>query len=99
MWADIRPDAMKLIASGQAAQARNIADRLHVLPKGRKTPSPTRRSSYLEDNAAALALASSAGTILQRMSGNMPPISTLETPDGPQSTLFEYLPSPLHRSN
>ena len=55
MWADIRPDAMKSIASGQAAQARNIADRLHVLPKGRKTPSPTRRSSVLEDNAAALA--------------------------------------------
>lgn len=99
MWADIRPDAMKSIASGQAAQARNIADRLHVLPKGRKTPSPTRRSSYLEDNAAALALASSAGTILQRMSGNMPPVSTLETPDGAQTALFEYLPSPLHRSN
>jgi osomolarity two-component system response regulator SSK1 len=102
MWADIRPDAMKSIASGQAAQARNIADRLHVLPKGRKTPSPTRRSSVLEDNAAALALASSAGTILQRVSGNMqfsPPISTLETADGPQSALFEYLPSSLHRSN
>ena len=99
MWADIRPDAMKSITSGQAAQARNIADRLHVLPKGRRTPSPTRRSSVLEDNAAALALASSAGTIPQRKSGNVqfsPPISTLETPDGPQS---EYLPSPLHRSN
>ena len=99
MWADIRPDAMKSITSGQAAQARNIADRLHVLPKGRKTPSPTRRSSVLEDNAAALALASSAGTILQRLSGNTqfpPPISTLETPDTPQSA---YLPSPLHRSN
>ena len=36
------------------------------------------------------------------MNGNMqfsPSISTLETPDRPQSTLFEYLPSPLHRSN
>jgi len=102
MWADIRPDAMKSITSGQAAQARNIADRLHVLPKGRKTPSPTRRSSVLEDNAAALALASSAGTIPSRLSSNMqfpPPISTLETLDGPQSALFEYLPSPFHRSN
>ena len=100
MWADIRPDAMKSMTSGQAAQARNIADRLHVLPKERKTPSPTRRSSVLEDNAAALALASSAGTILQRLGGNMqfsPPISALETPDGPQSALF--LPSPPHRSN
>jgi osomolarity two-component system response regulator SSK1 len=101
MWADIRPDAMKSIASGQAAQARNIADRLHVLPKGRRTPSPTRRSSVLEDNAAALALASSAGTILQRLSGNMqfpPPISNFETTDRPQ-TFFEYLPSPFHRPN
>ena len=61
MLADIRPDAMKSMASGQAAQARNIADRLHVLPKGLKTP-PTPRSSVLEDNAAALVLASSAGT-------------------------------------
>ena len=62
MLADIRPDAMKSMASGQAAQARNIAYQLHVLPKGRKTPSPTHRSSVLEDNAAALVLASSAGT-------------------------------------
>ena len=103
MWADIRPDAMKSMASGQAAQARNIADRLHVLPKGRKTPSPTRRStSVLEDNAAALALASSAGTILQRLNGNMqfsPSFSNLEILDGPQSALSEHLPSPLHRSN
>lgn len=99
MWADIRPDGMKSMASGQAAQAKHIADRLHVSPKERKkTPSPTRRStSVLEDNAAALALAASAGTILQRRSGNIP-ISTFETPDGPQSALFEYLPSPLHRS-
>ena len=36
MLADIRPDAMKSMASGQAAQARNIAYQLHVLPKGRK---------------------------------------------------------------
>jgi len=103
MWADIRPDAMKSMASGQAAQARNIADRLHVLPKRGKTPSPTRRStSVLEDNAAALALASSAGTIPQRLSGNVqfsPPFSNLETPDGPQSALFEFLPSPFHKSN
>ena len=62
MLADIRPDAMKSMASGQAAQARNIAYQLHVLPKRRKTPSPTHRSSVLEDNAAALVLASSAGT-------------------------------------
>ena len=62
MLADIRPDAMKSMASGQAAQARNIVDRLHVLPKGRKTLSPTHRSSILEDNAAVLVLASSAAS-------------------------------------
>jgi osomolarity two-component system, response regulator SSK1 len=96
MWADIRPDAL---TSGQAAQARNIADRLHVPPKGRKTPSPTRRStSALEDSAAALALASSAG-ILQRLGGQFSPSSsTFETPDGPQSILFDYLHLPVQRS-
>ncbi|KAJ3517555.1 hypothetical protein NLJ89_g417 [Agrocybe chaxingu] len=62
MWADIRPDAVRSLASGQAAQARSVAERLHV-PK-RFSPSPTRRStSAMEDNAAALALASSAGSI------------------------------------
>ncbi|KAF8803949.1 hypothetical protein BYT27DRAFT_7144726 [Phlegmacium glaucopus] len=106
MWADVRPDAMKSMTSGQAAQARNIADRLHVPPKGRKTPSPTRRfTSVMEDNAAALALASSAGTIPRPGGSNMtnvhisPSSSAFETPDGLQSTLSEYLPSPLQRSN
>ena len=102
MWADVRPDAMKTITSGQAAQARNIADRLHVPVKGRKSPSPTRRPSVMEDNAAALALASSAGTILQRLGGSMqfsPSSSNVETPDGPQSVLFEYLPSQFQRPN
>ncbi|CAA7259562.1 unnamed protein product [Cyclocybe aegerita] len=62
MWADIRPEAVRSLASGQAAQARSVAERLHV-PK-RLSPSPTRRStSAMEDNAAALALASSAGSI------------------------------------
>ena len=90
MWADIKPDAM---ITGQAAQARNIADRLHVPPKGRKTPSPTRRStSVLEDNAAALALASSAGTIMQRLSGQFSPSSTFGTPGGPQSVSVDSHP-------
>jgi len=57
MWADIRPDAATTIATGQAAQARNIADRLHVPLKAqdRGTPSPSRRRA--DDNAAVLALA------------------------------------------
>lgn len=42
MWADLRPDVLRRISSGQAAQARSIADRLHV-PKDRvATPSPSR---------------------------------------------------------
>jgi len=41
MWADLRPEAMKSMTSGQAAQARNVAERLHV-PQGRITTSPSR---------------------------------------------------------
>ena len=58
MWADIRPDVATTIATGQAVQARNIADRLHVPPKAQDrgtTPSPSRRRA--DDNAAVLALA------------------------------------------
>lgn len=46
MWADLRPEVVKSISSDQAAQARNVARRLHV-PEGRTTPSasPSRSSS------------------------------------------------------
>lgn len=46
MWADIRPEVEKSISTGQAAQAHNVARRLHV-PEGRTTPSgsPSRSSS------------------------------------------------------
>jgi osomolarity two-component system response regulator SSK1 len=57
MWADVRPDAMRSMNTGQAVQARNVAERLNI-PKGRATPSPSR----LQENAAALALASPAGS-------------------------------------
>ncbi|KAF5322460.1 hypothetical protein D9619_001179 [Psilocybe cf. subviscida] len=67
MWADIRPEAVSSIQSGQAAKARNVADRLHVPPKLRSSAQPPpavrRTSSALEDNAAALALASSGGHV------------------------------------
>lgn len=44
MWADLRPEVVKSIATGQTAQARNVARRLHV-PEGRITPSaPPSRS-------------------------------------------------------
>ncbi|TCD62734.1 ssk1 response regulator receiver [Steccherinum ochraceum] len=54
MWADIRPDVVKTISSGQAAQAQNVARRLHV-PEGRSTPTGARsRSSSLSRRNAAV---------------------------------------------
>ncbi|KAG5639155.1 hypothetical protein H0H81_006414 [Sphagnurus paluster] len=44
MWAERRPDAISSMSTAQAAQARNVADRLHV-PHGRTTPSPSRNVS------------------------------------------------------
>lgn len=44
MWADIRPDVVKNFSSGQAAQAQNVARRLHV-PEGRTTPTKSRSGS------------------------------------------------------
>jgi osomolarity two-component system response regulator SSK1 len=38
MWADIRPEAMRKLSRGQAAQARAIAARLHM-PQNRNLPS------------------------------------------------------------
>jgi len=37
MWADIRPEAVRNISKGQEAQARVVAERLHM-PKNRKSP-------------------------------------------------------------
>ncbi len=45
MWADLRPNVMRSISHGQQAQARSIAERLHV-PKTRKnTASPQAQTS------------------------------------------------------
>jgi osomolarity two-component system response regulator SSK1 len=46
MWADLRPEVVKSISSGQAVQAQNVARKLHV-PEGRATPGPHSRSSSL----------------------------------------------------
>lgn len=43
MWADIRPEVVKSISSGQQAQAQHVARRLHV-PEGRITPTVRSRS-------------------------------------------------------
>ncbi|KAI0921389.1 hypothetical protein AcW1_004617 [Taiwanofungus camphoratus] len=53
MWADIRPEVVKSISHGQAAQAQNVARRLHV-PEGRSTPTGSRsRSSSLSKTMQA----------------------------------------------
>jgi osomolarity two-component system response regulator SSK1 len=46
MWADLRPEVVKSISTGQVAQAHKVARGLHV-PEGRITPSgsPSRSSS------------------------------------------------------
>jgi CheY-like chemotaxis protein len=44
MWADLRPEVVKTISTEQVAQARNVAQRLHV-PEGRSSPSRSRSSS------------------------------------------------------
>jgi CheY-like chemotaxis protein len=49
MWADLRPEVVKSISSGQAAQAQNVARNLHV-PEGRATP--VSRSSSVQRPAA-----------------------------------------------
>ncbi|GJE84467.1 hypothetical protein PsYK624_005430 [Phanerochaete sordida] len=38
MWADIRPEVVRTITTGQTAQAQQVARRLHV-PEGRSSPS------------------------------------------------------------
>jgi osomolarity two-component system response regulator SSK1 len=51
MWADLRPEVVKSIASGQVAQAQHVARKLHV-PEGRGTPSGLRsRDSSLSKAA------------------------------------------------
>jgi osomolarity two-component system response regulator SSK1 len=55
MWADIRPDVVKSFSNDQAAQAQNVAQRLHV-PEGRITPtSPRSRSTSLTKQPSKLA--------------------------------------------
>ena len=73
MWADIRPDAVETMQSGQTAQATRVAERLHVPPSAKV---PSRWSSMLDDNAAALALASSGGPLRTPGVAMIPPSPT-----------------------
>jgi len=93
MWADIRPDAEKTMTTGQAAKARDVAQRLHVPSKTKATPPPQamrRTTTILEDNAAALALASSTGSPLTPLfrGSDRPPYSTL-TSHTSQQNVFD----------
>ena len=53
MWADIRPDVVRSITTGQAAQAQNVASRLHV-PEGRTPGASRSRSSSQAKKPTAL---------------------------------------------
>jgi osomolarity two-component system, response regulator SSK1 len=54
MWADIRPEVVRNFSNDQAAQAQNVARRLHV-PEGRITPTPSRsRSNSLTKQVSKL---------------------------------------------
>lgn len=56
MWADLRPDVVKNLSAGQAVQARNVAERLHVPTKPRRTPPPSRSSSSVPNGQSSLVL-------------------------------------------
>ena len=89
MWADVRPEAARSMSSGQAQQAKSVADRLHVPLKGRATPIPTiRSSSTMDENAAALALASSAGPILGLQPGSSG-VNRMPSPTLPSASAFD----------
>ncbi|KDQ65024.1 hypothetical protein JAAARDRAFT_28689 [Jaapia argillacea MUCL 33604] len=55
MWADLRPEVVKTISTGQAVQAQNVARRLHVpdglRALGAQNRSPAARRSPVESNS------------------------------------------------
>ncbi|KAJ8523469.1 hypothetical protein ONZ45_g101 [Pleurotus djamor] len=53
MWADLRPEALRTISSGQSAQARNVADRLHVPKERTAASSPSRLAVSTQDIEAS----------------------------------------------
>lgn len=89
MWADVRPDAINTIASGQATQARNVAGRLHV-PKGRSTP-PLSRQASVKRTAPPNAPGTSGLGMSSNVPGNtnvMPTSSTSSEILNPDPTTF-----------
>ncbi|TBU49058.1 hypothetical protein BD309DRAFT_1034962 [Dichomitus squalens] len=66
MWADIRPEVVRSITTGQVAQARDVASRLHV-PEGRATPvAPRSRSPSTLQKPLYLDAAKAAATTLSK---------------------------------
>lgn len=79
MWADLRPSVMRSITHGQQAQARNIAERLHM-PEGRKNPrSPQVPTSAPTSNAGQPSTSSDQNqgqnAVVQARSGTQPSAS------------------------
>lgn len=94
MWADIRPEVVKSITTGQAAQARDVASKLHV-PEGRATPvAPRSRSPSMSQKPVSLNAAKAAATSLS-MADRAPATGSLSDGDGsPESS-----PEPLARAD
>lgn len=66
MWADIRPEVVRSITTGQVAQARDVANKLHV-PEGRSTPmAPRSRSSSTSRKPVSLDAAKAAAATLSK---------------------------------
>ncbi|OBZ77036.1 hypothetical protein A0H81_03805 [Grifola frondosa] len=95
MWADIRPEAVRSISTGQAVQAQNVARRLHV-PEGRSIPTEPRTQSSSSSNRpvpldAAMAAAASPSRAEKTSVPNTPPFD-----DSPYSSQSSN--APLTRS-
>ncbi|KAI9001328.1 hypothetical protein BD414DRAFT_431734 [Trametes punicea] len=87
MWADIRPEVVRSITTGQDGRARNVASRLHV-PEGRSTPhaprsrspSQARKTVSLDAAKAAAETLSKADRLVERTA------STSDDPSPPSAS-------------
>ena len=81
MWADIRPDVARSISSGQAAQAQNVARRLHV-PEGRSTPTGAQSRSRASSLSRKTAISdtSTMKATAKAVAGSSEKSATPETP-------------------
>ncbi|KAI0332447.1 hypothetical protein GY45DRAFT_476735 [Cubamyces sp. BRFM 1775] len=100
MWADIRPEVVRSITTGQAAQARNVASRLHV-PEGRSTPlaprsrSPSQARKIIPPDAARAAAESLSKAVALERTPSMSDDAPKTVPPPSASTHAEAAMSPL----